>query len=104
MKEDNGSFGAVGWLLLGGVAGACAALLLAPATGKRTREKLTRRLRETKESVTDLADDFVDTSREIAEKAGRVGGKAVRLAEEASATARGVMTSLGGRMERAARR
>ena len=103
MKDDNG-YSALGLLLLGGIAGACAALLLAPATGKKTRERLTRRLRDTRESVTDLADEFVDTSREIAEKAGRVGGKAVRLAEDASAAARDVVTSVGGRMERLAKR
>jgi gas vesicle protein len=103
MKKDNG-YGAVGWLLLGGVAGAGAALLLAPASGRKTRERLTRRLRETKESVTDIADELVDTSRDIAEEARRVGGKAVRIAGDASAAAREVMTSLGDRMERAAKR
>jgi gas vesicle protein len=103
MRDDNG-YNALGWLVLGGLAGACAALLLAPASGRKTRERLTRRLRDTRDSVTDLADEFVDTSREIAEKAGRVGGKAVRLAEDASAAARDVVTSVGGRMERLANR
>jgi len=93
MQGNNGYVGA-GWFLVGGVAGACAALLLAPATGKRTRERLTRKLRATKESVTDFADDVAHTTRDLAQGAGRVGDKAVRLAEGASAAARGMIGSL----------
>jgi gas vesicle protein len=104
MKEGNGYGGALGWLLLGSVAGACAALLLAPATGKRTRERLTRKLRDTRESVTDFTDDLAETTRDIAEKAGRIGDKAVRLAGGASVTAREVIGALGGQAERPARR
>jgi gas vesicle protein len=96
MEERNGHSNAVGWFLAGGVAGACTALLLAPATGKRTRDRLTRRLRHTRESVTDFADDFVDTTRHIAERAGQIGEKAARLASDASASAREVVGSLGG--------
>ena len=104
MEEGNGYGGALGWLLLGSVAGACAALLLAPATGKKTRERLSRRLRDTKESVTDFTDDLADTTRDLAEKAGRMGDKAVRLAGGASVTAREVIGALGGQAERAAKR
>ncbi len=95
MEERNGHSNAVGWFVLGSLAGACTALLLAPATGKRTRDRLTRGLRRTRESVTDFADDLVDTTRHIAEKAGRMSEKAVRLASDASASAREVVGSLG---------
>lgn len=94
--EDNYGYGSgMGWFLLGGVAGACAALLLAPATGKRTRVRLARKLRDTKESVTDFTDGLADKTRHLAEQAGRVGDKVVRLAGDASAAARGVVGSLG---------
>ena len=90
-EHDNRSGTAMGWFLVGGLAGACAGLLLAPAAGKRTRERLARRLRDTRESVTDftddvanttrhIADDIADTTRHIAQRAGRIGDKAVRLA------------------------
>jgi hypothetical protein len=45
--------------------------------------------------VTDFADDLVDTTRHIAERAGQIGEKAVRLASDASASAREVVGSLG---------
>jgi gas vesicle protein len=105
MEEGNGYSGAVGWFLVGGVAGACAALLLAPATGKRTRDRLGRRFRNTKESVTDFTDDLADSTRDIAEKAGRLSDKAVRMAAGASAAAREVVGSLSGdHTERAGKR
>jgi gas vesicle protein len=105
MEEGNGYGGAVGWFLVGGVAGACAALLLAPATGKRTRERLARRFRDTKESVTDFTDDLADKTRHIADQAGRLSDKAVRIAGDASAAAREVIGSLGAdHAERAAKR
>ena len=74
MKRENG-YGTVGWLLLGGVAGACAALLLAPASGKKTRERLTRRLRETKESVTDIADGSSTPAGTSRKKRGASGAR-----------------------------
>jgi gas vesicle protein len=118
MRDHNGHNGytrALGWFLAGSAAGACTGLLLAPAAGKRTRERLARKVRDTKESVTDFTDDVADTTRQIAdniadttrhiaEKAGRIGDKAVRLAGDASAAARNVAGSLGIHTERTARR
>jgi gas vesicle protein len=114
MEHNNRHGTGMGWFLVGSVAGACTALLLAPATGKRTRERLARRLRDTRESVTDftddiadttrnIADDIADTTRHIAERAGRIGDKAVRLAGGASAAAREVAGSLGVHTERSAK-
>jgi gas vesicle protein len=98
--EDNHEYGyasAVGWFLAGSVAGACTALLFAPAAGRKTREQLARRLRDTRESVTDFTDD-------LAEKAGRISDKAARLAGSASAAAREVIGSLGDQTERVSKR
>jgi gas vesicle protein len=104
MRRDNGYGSAVGWLIVGSVAGACAALLLAPATGKKTRQRLSRRLRDTRESVTEFTDDLADKTREFAEGAARIGDKAVGLAGEASLAAREAVGSLGNRLERAVKR
>jgi gas vesicle protein len=104
MEGNNGYGSAVGWLLVGSVAGACAALLLAPATGKKTRERLARRLRDTRESVNDFTDDLADTTRHLADKAGRISDKAVRMASGASAAARDVIGSLSDDAARAAKR
>ncbi len=104
MQESNGYgyYGSVvGWFLVGSVAGACTALLLAPATGKRTRDRLIRKLRDTRESVSDFTDDLAEKTRDMAERAGRISDKAVRLAGDASAAAREVIGSLGPHTERA---
>lgn len=104
MEDCKGHYGiGVGWFLVGSVLGGCAALLMAPATGKRTRERLARKLRDTKESVTDFTDDLADTTRQIAERAGRISDKAARLAGDASAAARGVIGSLSVSPERTAK-
>ena len=39
-SERNDAAGYLGWFFLGGIVGAAAALLLAPKTGKETRELL----------------------------------------------------------------
>ena len=95
MERRNSRGNGVGWFLAGGIAGACTALLLAPATGKRTRDRITRRLRSTKESVTDMADDLADTTRHIVEKVRHMSDDAVRMAREASTVARDAAGSLG---------
>jgi len=115
MKNNHGYTRALGWFLAGSAVGACTGLLLAPAPGKRTRGRLARKLRDTKESVTDFTDDIADTTRHIAdditdktrhlaERAGRISDKAVRLAGGASAAARHVVGSLGVHSERSAKR
>jgi gas vesicle protein len=101
--EDNSGYQnghAMSWFFVGSLVGACSALLLAPASGKRTREQVTRKLRDAKESVVDFTGDIAAATRNIADKAGRIGDKAVRLAGDASAAARGVVRSLGETGER----
>ena len=97
MERQRGYGNAAGWFLAGSFIGACTALLLAPATGKRTRDRLTRRVRQTKESVTDMADDLADTTRHIVEKVGDISDEAMRMAGKATATAREAVGALGNR-------
>jgi gas vesicle protein len=104
MQDNNGYGGVVGWFLVGGVAGACAALLLAPATGKKTRQRLARGFRDTKEAVTDFTDELADTTRHIADNAGRISDRAVRLAGDASSAAREAIGSLGDLKDRTVKR
>ena len=89
MEDCKGHYGvAMGRFLVGSLAGGCAALLLAPATGKRTRERLARKLRDTKESVTDFTDDLADTTRQIAEKASQISVRAITLTTRTSVMSR----------------
>jgi gas vesicle protein len=51
------------YFLAGGVAGAAAALLLAPQSGTATRERMRRRLRHTADSSRDLKDHWIRRSQ-----------------------------------------
>jgi gas vesicle protein len=72
--EDNNNFG---WFLAGAVIGAGAALLLAPKSGKDTRQylsKTTKNSREAMESsgreLMDRGKDLYDRGKKIVEDAG----------------------------------
>jgi len=73
-SEDNGS--RVVWFLAGAAIGAAIALLFAPASGKETREFLSRKTGEGREALADAGREILDKGREYYEK-GR------KLAEEA---------------------
>jgi len=77
MAEERGSdaAGYLGWFFLGALAGAGAALLLAPKTGRETREFLAERggelLRKAQETAGDTqgrAGDLLDRGREYLEE------------------------------------
>ena len=74
-SEQNDAAGYLGWFLLGGLIGAGAALLLAPRTGRETRELLVEHggefSRRAQEMVTDAqgrAGEWLDKSRELFEE------------------------------------
>ena len=68
-------------LVAGGLAGASIALLMAPQSGKETREAMRRKLRETDESARELKGRVVRRGEEIRQEATRrVGAAASALA------------------------
>ncbi|MDO8684621.1 MAG: YtxH domain-containing protein [Armatimonadota bacterium] len=62
-------------ILLGGIAGAAAALLYAPQEGKQTREQIKGKALEAKER----ASEAVSSAKESAEKAGAKGREYVEI-------------------------
>ena len=53
-------------LFLGGfAAGGTAALLLAPADGRRTRRRIVRTVEDTQDYLTDLGEDLIDRGQEL---------------------------------------
>lgn len=73
--ERNDAAGYLGWFLLGGVLGAAAALLLAPKSGRETRELLAehggdvaRRAQALATEAQDRAGEWIDKSRELFEE------------------------------------
>jgi len=72
--------------LAGGLAGATVALLLAPQSGKVTREILRRKLDDAADSARDLKDRAVRRGQDVREEATfRVEGAASALAGKARA-------------------
>jgi gas vesicle protein len=67
--------------LAGGLVGASVALLLAPQSGKATREAMRGKLRETADSARGLKDQLVQRAEEIRDETSRrVGAAASALA------------------------
>jgi gas vesicle protein len=74
-NDRNDAAGYLGWFFLGGVIGAAAALLMAPKTGRETREILAERSNEVAKRVEAIANDvqgrageWFDKSRELFEE------------------------------------
>ena len=55
MSEDRGAGGGMVAFMLGAIAGAAVALLMAPASGEETRRKLGERAREGRDKASDAA-------------------------------------------------
>lgn len=70
MEDDRGySLSAVGLAcVIGGLVGAVAALLLAPQSGRESREQLREYARRTEENIFDLADKASQVAVQAAEK------------------------------------
>jgi len=76
MRNDRGDAGGyLGWFFLGGILGAAAALLMAPKTGRETRELLAEHGNEVAKRAQEMANDaqgrageWLDKSRELFEE------------------------------------
>ena len=74
-SERDDAAGYLGWFFLGGMIGAAAALLMAPKTGRETREILAERGNEVAKRAQEMATDaqgrageWFDKSRELFEE------------------------------------
>lgn len=74
MSEDRGYSGASVALgfLLGGALGACLALLFAPESGRRTRERLRDLAAEVRDKSLDLTEDLRDKAEDVLERGREV--------------------------------
>jgi gas vesicle protein len=69
--EDRASFFLLG-ALAGAVAGAVVALLVAPASGDRTRKKLTRKGQEVADYLIGAGKELVDRCEDLYERSGEL--------------------------------
>jgi len=72
-SERNDAAGYLGWFFLGGIIGAAAALLVAPKTGRETRELLSsgewaRKAQTMASEAQGRAGEWLDKSRELFEE------------------------------------
>ncbi|MGA7907716.1 MAG: YtxH domain-containing protein [Candidatus Sulfotelmatobacter sp.] len=79
---------AVTFFLIGIGAGALAALLLAPKTGKQFRRDLKRGYDDARETLQDWAEEAKDRARDAKDRVVDVAERGVDLAEELRDTAR----------------
>jgi gas vesicle protein len=79
--------------LAGGVAGAAAALLLAPQSGRATRERISRKVADAADSARDMKNRAVQKGGEVLEEATQ------RISGAASALAGGDGHALGVKVE-----
>jgi gas vesicle protein len=87
--------------LAGGIAGATVALLLAPQSGKVTRQSMGRKLNDAAESARELKGRMVDTLNDAAESARGLKDRAIRrgqeIHEEATYRVEGAASALAGK-------
>ena len=67
-SEKNNVGTAVTFLLIGLGAGALAALLLAPKTGKQLRKDIKRGYDEAKDTIEDWSEEAVDRAKDVKER------------------------------------
>src|SRR6202046_2288284 len=88
-SSDSASIGtAVTFLLIGIGAGALAALVLAPKTGKQFRRDLKRGYEDARETLQDWSEEAKDRVRDAKERVRDVAERGADLAEELRDTAR----------------
>jgi gas vesicle protein len=82
-SSDSTSIGtAVTFLLIGIGAGALAALVLAPKTGKQFRRDLKRGYEDAKETLQDWTDEAKDRARDVTERVRDVAERGASLADD----------------------
>ena len=59
-EEDKGGYHFISGLVIGALVGAGVALMLAPATGKRTRRKMLQRVIEGRRELGERVEDWAD--------------------------------------------
>src|ERR1700691_1495796 len=88
-SSDSNSIGtAVTFLLIGIGAGALAALVLAPKTGKQFRRDLKRGYEDARETLQDWTEEAKDRVRDAKERVKDVADRGADLAEDLRDTAR----------------
>ena len=79
----------IGWFVVGTVVGMTAAILLAPQSGKKTRQLISDKTREGRDAVAETGKDVFERSREMIEKGKQLVDDAAELFERGRKLVRG---------------
>ena len=79
----------IGWFVAGAVVGMTAAILLAPQSGKKTRQFIADKTQQSKEAVAETGKDVYDRSKEMIDKGRQLVEDAADLFERGRKLVRG---------------
>jgi gas vesicle protein len=88
-NTDSDFTSSVGWFLAGALIGAAVAVLLAPKSGKETREYLAGKVQQSKDAVSETSAGIVDASRDMFERGKQLVEDAADLFERGRKLVRG---------------
>lgn len=79
MERDNSSV--LAWFIGGAILGAAVALLLAPESGERTRNRLVRQAERGKQTFLESSQDLFERGRELYERGREIAEDAAAMFE-----------------------
>src|SRR5690242_8204660 len=89
VPEAEESSSSIAWFLTGAIIGATAALLYAPKSGKETREFLSEKTQQGRETVTGNTKEILDAGRDMFDRGRRLVEDAADLFERGRRLMRG---------------
>ncbi|MBI1788517.1 MAG: YtxH domain-containing protein [Acidobacteria bacterium] len=89
MARDESVGDGLLWFLLGAAVGATVALLYAPQSGKKTREYISKKTDESRETLTEAGREMYDRGRDLFEKGREIADEAAEIFERGRKLARG---------------
>jgi len=87
--QENQLANNIGWFVVGAVVGMSAAILLAPQSGKQTRQFITDKTHQGRDAVTETGKDVYDRSKDIIDKGRQLVDDAAELFERGRKLVRG---------------
>jgi gas vesicle protein len=88
-EEEDQLASNIGWFVVGTVVGMTAAILLAPQSGKRTRNFIGDKTRQSREAVTDAGREVYEGGKDLVEKGRQLVEDAADLFERGRKLVRG---------------
>ena len=86
-KEQGGNL--IAWFLTGAVIGAAISILYTPRSGKENRQLIAERAQQSKEAISDSAQNMIESSRDIFERGRKLVEDAAELFDRGRKLVRG---------------